>query len=167
MKKLLSGGALRGTCVSPLPCRKLQIARAEPLTTPPGFAIIIMLCGRGGIGIRVRLRGVSVTGYGFKSRRPHHMKHQLLIQRLVLFLCLMAAQKPVNAPCGKGFLSVLAAAQISLQQRFLGTFSSERHSEIALLLIMQTGAEDELALCACAFCPAPVRRRILGFCQIV
>ena len=54
------------------------------------------------------------------------MKHQLLIQRLVLFLCLMAAQKPVNAPCGKGFLSVLAAAQISLQQRFLGTFSSER-----------------------------------------
>ena len=29
-------------------------------------------CGRGGIGIRVRLRGVSVTGYGFKSHRPHH-----------------------------------------------------------------------------------------------
>ena len=28
-------------------------------------------CGRGGIGIRARLRGVSLTGYGFKSRRPH------------------------------------------------------------------------------------------------
>ena len=28
-------------------------------------------CGRGGIGIRARLRGVSSNGYGFKSRRPH------------------------------------------------------------------------------------------------
>ena len=28
--------------------------------------------GRGGIGIRARLRGVSGNGYGFKSRRPHH-----------------------------------------------------------------------------------------------
>ena len=27
--------------------------------------------GRGGIGIRARLRGVSGNGYGFKSRRPH------------------------------------------------------------------------------------------------
>ena len=31
----------------------------------------VTACGRGGIGIRARLRGVSVTGYGFKSRRPH------------------------------------------------------------------------------------------------
>ncbi len=29
------------------------------------------VCGRGGIGIRARLRGVSSNGYGFKSRRPH------------------------------------------------------------------------------------------------
>lgn len=28
-------------------------------------------CGRGGIGIRARLRGVSGNRYGFKSRRPH------------------------------------------------------------------------------------------------
>ena len=31
----------------------------------------LFLCGRGGIGIRARLRGVSGNGYGFKSRRPH------------------------------------------------------------------------------------------------
>ena len=30
-----------------------------------------VVCGRGGIGIRARLRGVSGNGYGFKSRRPH------------------------------------------------------------------------------------------------
>ena len=28
--------------------------------------------GRGGIGIRARLRGVSGNGDGVKSRRPHH-----------------------------------------------------------------------------------------------
>lgn len=108
-----SGGGLRETGVSPLPCRKLQIARAEPLTTPPGFAIIIMLCGRGGIGIRVRLRGVSVTGYGFKSRRPHHSKYQLLIQRLVLFLCLMAGSEACQRPLRQG-LSVRSRRRANL-----------------------------------------------------
>ena len=29
------------------------------------------ICGRGGIGIRARLRGVFCKEYGFKSRRPH------------------------------------------------------------------------------------------------
>ncbi len=36
-----------------------------------GFIIHLFACGRGGIGIRARLRGVSGNGYGFKSRRPH------------------------------------------------------------------------------------------------
>ena len=35
------------------------------------FIISIVVRGRGGIGIRARLRGVSGNGYGFKSRRPH------------------------------------------------------------------------------------------------
>ena len=33
--------------------------------------MLLFVCGRGGIGIRARLRGVSGNGYGFKSRRPH------------------------------------------------------------------------------------------------
>ncbi len=36
-----------------------------------GFIISMFVRGRGGIGIRARLRGVSGNGYGFKSRRPH------------------------------------------------------------------------------------------------
>ena len=41
-------------------------------------------CGRGGIGIRARLRGVSSNGYGFKSRRPHQ---NLLSFARKVFLC--------------------------------------------------------------------------------
>ena len=36
-----------------------------------------IVCGRGGIGIRARLRGVSGNGYGFKSRRPHYIQQVL------------------------------------------------------------------------------------------
>ena len=45
------------------------------------------ICDRGGIGIRARLRGVSSNGYGFKSRRPHHVKSQHVArQRAEIFL---------------------------------------------------------------------------------
>ena len=54
----------------------------------PGLIIHSFVCGRGGIGIRARLRGVSGNGYGFKSRRPHLHKpcriilHGFFIQHL-------------------------------------------------------------------------------------
>ncbi len=41
------------------------------MTSMRECGIIPVFCGRGGIGIRARLRGVSSNGYGFKSRRPH------------------------------------------------------------------------------------------------
>ena len=43
-------------------------------------------CGRGGIGIRARLRGVSSNGYGFKSRRPHHFPVIEMIAGFYFFL---------------------------------------------------------------------------------
>ncbi len=51
----------------------------KPLTISSKTAIIIYAVrsnprGRGGIGIRARLRGVFLTEYGFKSRRPHQQK---------------------------------------------------------------------------------------------
>ena len=58
---------------------------------------------RGGIGIRARLRGVSSNGYGFKSRRSHHIKYQLLIQRLVLFFYPMVAQIPLRQGLSQTF----------------------------------------------------------------
>ena len=45
------------------------------------------MCGRGGIGIRARLRGVFLTEYGFKSRRPH-CKENLEAFALRGFLCI-------------------------------------------------------------------------------
>ena len=42
--------------------------------------------GRGGIGIRARLRGVSGNGYGFKSRRPHIKESLCLSAQGFLFL---------------------------------------------------------------------------------
>ncbi len=41
------------------------------LTNQRKNPIIAVACGRGGIGIRARLRGVFLTEYGFKSHRPH------------------------------------------------------------------------------------------------
>ena len=46
-------------------------------------------CGRGGIGIRARLRGVSSNGYGFKSRRPHEKRFASIkdVKRFFIQLC--------------------------------------------------------------------------------
>ena len=35
------------------------------------YNLNVLSSGHGGIGIRARLRGVSLTGYEFKSRWPH------------------------------------------------------------------------------------------------
>ena len=65
-------------------------------------------CGRGGIGIRARLRGVSSNGYGFKSRRPHQ---NLLSFARKVFLCalflpehqisLHSPPRSGDSPCNK------------------------------------------------------------------
>ncbi len=66
---------------------------AQLLTNPSLFAIIPIAVwprGRGGIGIRARLRGVSSNGYGFKSRRPHYSRESLRV-RVPFFVSLALA----------------------------------------------------------------------------
>ena len=47
---------------------------AKPLTKVLGSNILFSLCGHGGTGRRVRLRGVWLTPSEFKSRWPHQQK---------------------------------------------------------------------------------------------
>ena len=60
-----------------------------------GFIIHLFVCGRGGIGIRARLRGVSGNGYGFKSRRPHSQTSCKLLCRIFF----TKKQNKVLRPC--------------------------------------------------------------------
>ena len=52
----------------------------------PETIIISPLCGRGGIGIRARLRGVFGNEYGFKSRRPHFFEALRIFLGVFLYL---------------------------------------------------------------------------------
>ena len=61
-----SGFPLRSSC-----CREHGKTANTLLTNWRKNHIIAVACGRGGIGIRARLRGVFLTEYGFKSHRPH------------------------------------------------------------------------------------------------
>ena len=52
------------------------------------------ICGRGGTGRRARLRGVWVTPYEFKSRRPHHHSGLSPKSEIALFICFRAGLAP-------------------------------------------------------------------------
>ncbi len=54
----------------------LDISPPNPLTKTRGSNILFSLCGHGGTGRRVRLRGVWITPSEFKSRWPHQRRRK-------------------------------------------------------------------------------------------
>ena len=58
--------------------------------------------GRGGIGIRARLRGVFLTEYGFKSRRPHQKGIIACTKWWCFFMCKFCLKKQQNGLFRRG-----------------------------------------------------------------
>ena len=69
----------------------------NPLTKRRGSNILFSLCGHGGTGRRVRLRGVWITPSEFKSRWPHQRRRKATVAKpraLVRGFCIHACAKP-------------------------------------------------------------------------